>query len=344
MGSLDRLGDYDSERGDLAEVLRSEVDSMNERNFLVRPHLQAVEKFRDADSWTKEALADPLGLSDVAGLPREAESEKEEAKRFDIIVLGAQLGLLEGIPFVKQQEAIRKIARKLEEKPDIPAVAAQMELIQDVTSDEWWEGVTYPMLESARKKLRGLVHLIDKKDQSIVYTNFTDDLGESTEVDLVGSADSFGQFRKKAEHFLKENLGEAAVAKVRSGEPITEADVAELQRILVAAGVGDDASFEAASERAGSFGMFIREIVGLDRAAAKEAFTEFLDDKRYSTNQLRFVNLIIDELTSNGFLTADRLYKPPYAGVAPTGPEDLFTEAELDRMFEAIKELSESAG
>ena len=177
---------------------------------------RAVEKFRNADSWTKEALADPLGLSDVAGLPSEAEPEKEEAKRFDIIVLGAQLGLLEGIPFLKQQESIRKIARKLEEKPDIPAVSAQMELIQDVISDEWWEGVTYPMLESARKKLRSIVHLIEKKDRSIIYTSIEDEMGEGVEIPIVEGAESFLQFRKKAEHFLKENLGEATVAKVRS--------------------------------------------------------------------------------------------------------------------------------
>ena len=55
------------------------------------------------------------------------------------------------------------------------------------------------------------------------------------------------------------------------------------------------------------------------------------------------MNLIIDELTSNGALEARRLYEPPYKGVAPQGPEDLFTETELDRMFEAIKRLTESA-
>ena len=343
LGSLDRIGEYDGERSELAEMLRSEVDSMNEKNFIVRPHLQAVERFRETAGWSSESLSDPRGLAAIASLPRDMEAEPEEAKRFDILVLSAQLGVLDGFPFAKAQEAIRKLARKLEEKTDIPAVSAHMELIQDVMRDEWWEGVTYPMLESARKKLRLIVHLIDKKDRSIVYTNVTDELGESAEIDLVPGAESFAQFHKKAEHFLKENLGEAVVAKVRSGEPITEADVAELQRILVAAGVGDDASFEAASERAGSFGLFIRGIVGLDRAAAKESFTEFLDDKRYSTNQLRFVNLIIDELTSNGVLSAKRLYEPPYAGVAPEGPEDLFTEAELNRMFAAIKELTENA-
>ena len=316
---------------------------MNEKNFIVRPHLQAVERFRETAGWSSESLSDPRGIAAIASLPREMEAEPEEAKRFDVLVLSAQLGVLDGLPFAKAQEAIRKLARKLEEKTDIPAVSAHMELIQDVMSDEWWEGVTYPMLESARKKLRSIVHLIDKKDRGIVYTTFIDDIGDALEVDLVPGAESFIQFHKKAEHFLKENLGEAAVAKVRSGEPITDSDVAELQRILVAAGVGDDASFEAASARAGSFGLFIRGIVGLERASAKESFTEFLDDKRYSTNQLRFVNLIIDELTANGALQASRLYEPPYKGVAPQGPEDLFSESELDRMFEAIKELTDNA-
>lgn len=85
----------------------------------------------------------------------------------------------------------------------------------------------------------------------------------------------FLQFRKKAEHFLKQNLGEASVAKVRSGAPLTAADIADLQRILVAAGIGNQESFAVASEKAGSFGLFVRSLVGLDRAAAKAAFAEF---------------------------------------------------------------------
>ncbi|MGH9189105.1 MAG: type I restriction-modification enzyme R subunit C-terminal domain-containing protein [Acidimicrobiales bacterium] len=52
----------------------------------------------------------------------------------------------------------------------------------------------------------------------------------------------------------------------------------------------------------GSFGLFIRRLVGLDRAAAKEAFAEFLDDKRLGANQIEFVNLVIDELSDNGVI------------------------------------------
>lgn len=144
----------------------------------------------------------------------------------------------------------------------------------------------------------------------------------------------FAQFRKKAEYFLKQNLAEAVVAKVRSGQPITAGDVAELQRFLVAAGIGDDDSFAVASERAGSFGLFIRSIVGLDRAAAKAAFNDFLVGKRYSRNQIEFVNLVMDELTERDVVQASRIYEAPYIGVAPQGPEALFVAAaDVDRIF-----------
>ena len=158
-----------------------------------------------------------------------------------------------------------------------------------------------------------------------------------------GADPEFAQFRKKAEHFLKEHLAESAVAKVRSGEPLTAADLADLQRILVAAGIGDDDTFAEASAKAGSFGRFVRSLVGLDRVAAKAAFAEFLDDKRYSKNQIKFVTLIIDELTEHGVVDAARVYESPYDSVAPTGPEALFPGADLDRLFATINALTKAA-
>jgi type I restriction enzyme, R subunit len=117
-------------------------------------------------------------------------------------------------------------------------------------------------------------------------------------------------------------------------------DLADLQRILVAAGVGDDASFALASERAGNLGYFVRSLVGLDRTAAKDAFAEFLDDKRYSRSQIEFVNLIINELTDRGIVEPGRVYEDPYRGLAPQGPEDLFAAEDLDRLFHTLAQLT----
>lgn len=335
-----------TERADVAEVLRTAVVSMNDANFLVRPHLELVERFRSSEAWDNVSIGDLAALGDrVAKLPTQLEPEHEDSKRFDVIMLAAELGVLRGEPFERQRQVVMKVAAALEEQQAIPAIAEQLELIQDIQHDEWWVNVTYPMLEQVRKNLRLLVPLIERTKKTVVYTAFVDEQGVGVEIDLPGvgglveSAD-FAQFRKKAQHFLHEHVAEAAVAKVRSGEPLSAADIAELQRILVAAGIGDDSTFEEASRKAGSFGKFIRGIVGLDRAAAKSAFADFLDDKRYSKNQIQFVNLIIDELTERGIVDLARVYEAPYVGIAPEGPEAIFVETDLDRLFELLEQLA----
>ena len=133
------------------------------------------------------------------------------------------------------------------------------------------------------------------------------------------------------------------MAKVRSGQPLTAADMDELQRVLVAAGIGDTDTFAQASERAGSFGLFIRSLVGLDRAAAKRAFNRFLDDKLFSPNQIRFIDLVIDYLTEHGTIEPGSIYDSPFTAVAPEGPETIFIEADLDDFFEIVRQLRDAA-
>jgi len=341
--SFSRAGIYPDERNDLETLLRVEVESMNRDNFLVRPHLENVNRYREPDPWKTISPTELADLRTLGELPRELDPEHEDAKRFDLLVLGAQLGVLDDTEYSRQQTRIQTIAALLQEKDNIPQVAAEMELILDIQSDEWWEDVTYQMLEKARNRLRMLITLLDKTQRPVIYGDFEDEIGPATIVDVVPGADSFEQFRKKAEHFLKQNLGEAAVAKIRSAEPITSEDINDLQRLLVAADIGDDATFEAASQRAGSFGLFIRSIVGLERAAAKAAFETFLAERTYTATQIDFVNLVIDELTRTGVLEVGRLYDDPYTGLAPEGPEALFTETEIDELIRSIESLVNAA-
>ncbi len=343
------------ERAEVAAVLCETIASMNPDNFLVRPHLELVERFSIPEAWKSITRHDLAALNDrVAGLPDQLDPEHEDAKRFDVVMLNAQLGLLQGEPFERQRNRIIKIASALEDLgTSIPVVAKQQQLIADIQTDEWWQDVSYPMLEDARKRLRTLVHLIERTNENILYSDFADAFGESDVVDLPGTgggvvgstvSSEFEQFHKKARHFLTQNLAEAPVAKVRSGEPLTAADMEELQRVLVAAGIGDNATFAEASQRAGSFGLFIRSLVGLDRAAAKRAFAKFLDDKRYTYNQIVFVNLVIDYLTKHGTIDPGRVYQSPFEDVAPKGPEEIFSIEDLNEFFDIVQHLHETAG
>ena len=347
---LDGVVTLGDERAEVAATLHRTVKSMNPDNFLVRPHLELVERFSSRSAWDTASLTDLAALNDrIAKLPDQLDPEHEDAKRFDAVVLNAQLRLLSQEPFERQRKRIIEVASALEGLgTNIPAVVEQLELITDIQSDEWWTDVTYPMIEDARKRLRNLVQLIPFTQKSVLYSDFTDEIGEAEEIELPGTGGSvtstdFEQFRKKAQHFLKDHLAEGVVAKVRSGEPLSADDIQELQRVLVAAGIGDNGAFAEASERAGSFGLFIRSLVGLDRAAAKQAFVKFLDAKLYSVNQIRFVELVIDYLTDRGTITPDRVYEDPFTTVAPQGPDAIYNPDDMEEFFEIIERFQETA-
>lgn len=362
--TLDSVAALGDERAEIAATLHKTVESMNPHNFLVRPHLELVERFSSLGAWDSVSLADLAELNErVAKLPDQLDADSEEAKRFDVVMLNAQLGLLQREPFERKRQRIIRVASALADLGTaIPVVAEQSELIADIQTDEWWADITYPILEDARKRLRNLVQLIVHTNKNVLYSDFADEFGGASVVNLPGtgrtggagdtedgdtaasgSDGEFAQFRKKAQHFLKENLAEDVVAKVRSGEPLTSADMDDLQRVLVAADIGDDATFAEASQRAGSFGLFIRSLVGLDRAAAKRAFAKFLDDKHYSVNQIRFVEMVIDYLTEHGTVEERRVYESPFISIAPEGPDAIFVSDDVNEFFDIVKHLHETA-
>jgi type I restriction enzyme R subunit len=347
LATLDDAKHYPEERRAIAELLRTEVAAMNTDNIVVRPHRRLIERFREAEAWQ---MLDIGGMSDlahnVAGLPAALDPEPEDAKRFDLLVLRLELALLRTEPgFPGLQEKVRTIAYLLEDYPRIPAVAKELALIAEVQTDEWWVDVTLPMLEQVRRRLRLLVPFIEKGKRKIVYTDFTDTLGEGTELELSGlvSADDFELFRRKTRQFPEEHKAHVAIEKLHRNRPITDTDLSELWRILTETGVGTDSNLERAVEEAGSFGVFIRGLVGLDRSAAKEAFAEFLDAQRYTANQIEFVNLVIDYLTENGLIEARRFYESPFTDLSPTGPDALFESADVDRLLAVVADIRHNA-
>jgi len=348
LAALDADGPHRTERQSIAELLRVEVGAMSLDNVVVRPHRRLVERFREADAWERIEVGDLSALSnEVAGLPAQVDPEPEEAKRFDLLLLTLQLALLRTDPgFPGLQQKVRQIAGLLEDLPTtIPAVAAELPLITDLQTDEWWEDVTLLMLESVRRRLRLLILFIERGKRSPMYTDFEDELGHEAEVVFHGisSTEGFERFRKKVRTFLQSHGGQEAVEKLRHNAPVTAADLAELQRVLVDSGIGTADDVQQAGIEAGSLGLFIRGLVGLDRSAAKDAFAEFLDASRYSANRIEFVNLVIDELSANGVIEPRRFYESPFTDVTPHGPDAIFEPDQVDRLLATVREVRRRA-
>jgi len=333
-------------RAEALNTLQGTVAGLNLENFIVRQHRRTVEKYQKPQAWLpiddekRKELVD-----EIAPLPSEEGLGTEEAKRFDLLMFSLELALLKGSKrFDTLRKQLLEIASALEDQTGIPAIAHQAVLIEEIQTDQWWEGVTVPLLELVRLRLRDLVQHIEKSRKAVVHSNFIDEIGDGIEhlLPQVGEAD-FARFKQKARHFLRAHEDHIVLHKLRQGRPLTPTDLTELEKMLLDAGVGEAGDIERARQTSYGFGRFVRSLVGLERAAVRDAFGEFLAAGIATAAQIEFVNMVIEHLTDQGVMDPALLYEPPFTDIAPTGPDQLFDEERVTRLFTKIQAINDSA-
>jgi type I restriction enzyme R subunit len=331
---------------DTAERLRSEVAAMTLDNFLVRPKRQFVEKYADAEAWTKWGLTTRSELlNELAGLPTTLADDDVDAKEFDLLILRSQLALLRSDPrFGAFQRKVQELAAALEQLGNIPMVQAALEVILELQTDAYWQDVTVPMLETVRRQLRGLIKLIEVKQRALVFTDFTDEIGVGTQISFIGSpvGTDMERFRAKARQFLRAHENHLAIAKVRRNQPLTASDIAELERMFNDEGLGGPDEMKQVTAE-GGLGLFVRSLVGLDREAAKAAFGDFLVGRTLSANQIQFVNMLIEHLTARGTVDASLLYESPFTDVDPMGVSGVFSETDALKIVGILQTVRDNA-
>ncbi|MGJ0393301.1 MAG: DEAD/DEAH box helicase family protein [Methylocystis sp.] len=336
----------DEALGELSSALRGrlfdEVAGMSLDNFIVRPQRRYVEKFQNPDVWGRLGLDEQAELTGrVAGLPSAYEDDDLAAKQFDHLVLTMQLALLNADrAFASRRSRIMSVAGQLEELRNVPMVAAEMELILEVQTDEFWQDVTLPMLENVRRRLRKLVKLIEPKERRIVYTDFVDEMGAGEDVALpqVGPGTDRARFLMKVRHFLTQHQDNIAIAKLKRNEQLTPQDLSALESMFVAEGVGGPDDLEQIRNE-GGLGLFVRSLIGLDREAAKKALDGFVGGRTLTANQIEFVSLVVDYLTDRGVMDPRRLYESPFTDLDDQGVSGLFAPAEVKSLVATLAEI-----
>ncbi|WP_005035789.1 DEAD/DEAH box helicase family protein [Holophaga foetida] len=343
------VGDEDhwTLRDETAQRLHQHVTALNPDSFLVRPHLELVEHFAKPEAWTATSVLErPEAVGILGGLPTGIDEGGEEARRFDLLALKLQLALLrKDTDWERLQNQLVSIANALSQKGTIPMVAAHMELVHDIASDLWWEGLTLPLLESARLKLRELVKFIDRVDRKVLYTDFEDELGEESisEPLYVPMGVNMERFRAKARQFLLAHGNHLTIHRLRMNEPLTPMDLGELERMLREAGLGNEAELEKAKQESHGLGLFVRSLIGLDRAAAKTAFAEFLQGSTLNGDQIDFLEMVIDHLTEHGAMEPSLLYESPYTDINHMGVEGVFNPPQVEVLLGVLAEVRRRA-
>ena len=90
-------------------------------------------------------------------------------------------------------------------------------------------------------------------------------------------------------------------------------------------------------------GLFIRSLVGLDRESAMLAFSGLLKGSTATPDQIEFIELVVQELTLNGVMEADRLFQSPFTDINSQGPLGVFPPAKVSVLVDVLDEIKRRA-
>lgn len=334
---------------DVAQWLHRQVASMSTDNFAVRAKHRHIAPYVHREAWQRLGPAQAAELSEhVCGLPTTLLDDSDEAaRRFDLLMLRLQLCVLRGESAPGHlKRPVRGVARALLAQTGLPAVHDQAGWIQAIAEEGWWDDASVLLLEQARRRLRALVHLTDAQTRwQLACTDPTDAPGPASAIATAACADdtSFARFRTNVCRCLRAHARHPTLHKLRHNAPLTTADLAGLEQMLAANGVGDREAIDRARRASGGLGVFVRGLIGLDREAARAALSGAITSEAMTADQCDFIDLVVTHLTMHGVMEAARLYASPFTDIAPQGPDSLFAPETVDALVTALQQITARA-
>ena len=297
-------------RKSLVDDMVRKVRELNRENFAVRQHLRYVEQYANADSYTTLTYEDTLLMADELAPLITPDEDEASAVRFDALMYGIELAYLAGKTYTRARTDLYKKVSAIASVANIPEIMAKADLINRILHTDYLDTAGINEFENIRTELRELVKYIPRKGVKYV-TDFDEQI---LSVEWKGSdleSDDLKNYKAKAEFYIRKHQDEAAIAKLKCNLPLCAEDIKALENILWSE-VGSKSDYEAEYGEK-PLGEFVREIVGLDMAAAKAAFAEYLDDVNLSADQIYFVNQIVEYIVRNGLMKdMSVLQEPPF--------------------------------
>ena len=286
-------------RKTLVEDMVRKVRELNKENFAVRQHLKYVERYAEPDSYSALTYEDTLLIGQELAPLITPEEDDAKALRFDALLYGIELAYLAGKKYSKARSDLFKKVSAVAAVANIPEIMVQAELIDKILHTDYVETAGINEFEYIRENLRDLIKYIPVS--KVRYdTNFDDEILSVDWKESELENDDLKNYKAKAEFYVRQHMNDAVIAKLKGNVPLTVEDVQALEKALWSE-VGTKQDYVAEYGQK-PLGEFVREIVGVDMNAAKEAFAQYLNDASLDSRQIYFVNQIVEYIVHNGMM------------------------------------------
>lgn len=335
---------YVEYRAQLVDGLHAAVVELNDNSFRVKGHLRYVELFRCLSNWNRLETVEITDIKEHISPLIKPKKENELARRFDYLIYSIDLGMLQSKNVQKSVNIVVETAEiLLATKSKVPQVAAQKEILEQVVSPDFWQKANVLELDIVRIAMRELLQYIDRIKTKIYYVDFEDEITPGKKGTPIYESTDLKDYRKKVEYYLKEHSNNLFVYKLRNNKKLSEADLKALEKLLwQELGSKNDYEKEYGDT---PIGRLVRRIVGVDRNAVNEAFSEFLSAEKLNINQIRFVNLIVDYIVANGNIDDNAvLMEEPFRSVGSITTlfkDDMSTAKRIMDVVDDIRRNSE---
>ncbi len=287
---------------ELKQILQAEVGKLDDAHIAVRNHWPAVDKFRKPETWQYISEVDVLDLKNEVAplLPKSLENEL--AKKFDLLSLYVQLGLVdENFDSGRHEGQITRIADALRKRATIPDIQAKMPLLNEVMTSAFWDNKTLASIENMRSELRDLMKYLVSDGGKTFTVTIEDDV---TDGGVAPKINTDVSYREKLLDFLTQHRSHPVLQKIYNLEYLTSQDIDELEHILwQELGSKEDYERYLSHEQMTAdipVAAFIRKLVGLDRQKAIQLFSDYISANSLTAEQEEFINNILNYVCQNG--------------------------------------------
>ena len=286
-------------RNALTRHMSEKVQELNRENFAVRQHLKYVDLYSDQSNYQTLSYEDTLLVREELAPLILPDGDDASAVRFDALMYGIELAYLIGKKYGKARSDLLKKVSAISTVANIPEIMVQAELINQILHTDYLDRAGINEFEHIRESLRDLMKYLPEK--KVRYdTNFEDDILSIEWKESELENDDLKNYKAKAEYYVRQHQDDIVIAKLKKNKPMTQEDIKTLEKILWSdLGTKDEYEAEYGDK---PLGEFVREIVGLDMNAAKEAFSEYLNEANLDSRQIYFVNQIVEYIVHNGLM------------------------------------------